>query len=425
MRGASLSTPSKPDKNMHRSISNRPVTGFDHTNVTKGHENVEFRNLPAKKLPIACSCTESHEKPISGVERDPAKVSSWGCVPLCSPVISMQKPAILLIGGIDHVQKEWKEFEKFAELKVGTSRADFLGAIEKGDYSNVVALYRSNASTPLTGPFDVELVPKLPQSLKFICHNGAGYDNIDVEACSSRGIQVSHTPVAVNSATADIAIFLMLGALRRIHIPYTAIRDFKWRGPSPQLGHDPQNKILGILGMGGIGRDVAARGRAFGMKIQYYNRTTLSPELEQGAKYVDFKELMKTSDVLSLNCSLTKATVGIIGRKEFGLMKDGVIIINTARGKLIDESALVDALESGKVFSAGLDVYEEEPTVHPGLLKNSNVVLLPHVGTSTVETQRNMELLVLENLEKALTLGELITQVPEQVNLAQGSTSKL
>lgn len=178
----------------------------------------------------------------------------------------------------------------------------------------------------------------------------------------------------------------MLGALRRIHIPYSAIRSTKWRGTT-QLGYDPQNKLLGILGMGGIGREVAARARAFGMKIQYYNRSRLSPDLEQGAKYVSFEELIKTSDVLSLNCSLRKETVGIIGKKEFERMKDGVVIVNTARGKLMDEQALVDALESGKVFSAGLDVYEEEPKVHQGLLDNPNVVLLPHIGTATKETQ--------------------------------------
>jgi glyoxylate reductase len=201
------------------------------------------------------------------------------------------------------------------------------------------------------------------------------------------GIDVSSTPVAVNNATADVTIFLLLGALRRIHNPYTAVRASQWRGAAFQLGHDPQKKLLGILGMGGIGREVAVRARAFGMKIQYYNRNRLSPELEQGAKYVSFEELVRTSDVLSLNCALRKETVGIIGRKEFEMMKDGVIIVNTARGKLIDEAALVDALDSGKVYSAGLDVYEEEPKVHEGLLNNPNVVLLPHIGTGTVETQ--------------------------------------
>jgi glyoxylate reductase len=123
------------------------------------------------------------------------------------------------------------------------------------------------------------------------------------------------------------------------------------------------------------------------MKIQYHNRSQLSPALECGAKYVSFEELMKTSDVLSLNCSLRKETIGIIGKEEFEIMKKGVIIINTARGKLIDEAALVEALDSGKVFSAGLDVYEEEPNINQGLLENPNVVLLPHIGTATMETQ--------------------------------------
>lgn len=139
--------------------------------------------------------------------------------------------------------------------------------------------------------------------------------------------------------------------------------------------------------MGGIGREVAKRAQAFGMRVQYHNRSKLSADLEQGAKYVSFEELVKTSDVLSLNCSLRKETVGIIGKKEFGLMKEGVVIVNTARGKLMDEGALVEALESGKVFSAGLDVYEEEPKIHQGLLDNPNVVLLPHIGTATKETQ--------------------------------------
>lgn len=182
-------------------------------------------------------------------------------------------------------------------------------------------------------------------------------------------------------------MFLIIGALRRIHIPSSTIRAGNWRGPSPQLGHDPQNKVLGILGMGGIGREVATRARAFGMKIQYHNRNPVSPELEQGAKYVSFEELIKTSDVLSLNCSLRKETVGIIGKKEFEIMKDGVVIVNTARGKLIDEVALVEALKSGKVFSAGLDVFCEEPTGNEELLKSSDVVLLPHIGTATWETQ--------------------------------------
>lgn len=139
--------------------------------------------------------------------------------------------------------------------------------------------------------------------------------------------------------------------------------------------------------MGGIGSAVATRAKAFGMKIQYHNRRQLSSHEEQGATYVSFEDLLKTSDVLSLNLALNPKTKHIIGKPEFEQMKDGVIIVNTARGALIDEAALVDALKSGKVWTAGLDVFEDEPAIHPGLLECENAVLLPHVGTATFETQ--------------------------------------
>ena len=139
--------------------------------------------------------------------------------------------------------------------------------------------------------------------------------------------------------------------------------------------------------MGGIGSAVAHRAKAFGMKIQYHNRHQLPGSEENGAKYVSFEELLKTSDVLSLNLALNPSTKHIIGKEQFNAMKDGVIIVNTARGALIDEAALVDALKSGKVWTCGLDVFEEEPKIHPGLLECENAVLLPHVGTGTFETQ--------------------------------------
>ncbi|KAK8185280.1 uncharacterized protein BKA78DRAFT_33081 [Phyllosticta capitalensis] len=325
----------------------------------------------------------------------------------------------LLIGDLVHARREWEELNSLVgllEFPDGT-RDDFLSNLRSGKYDNVVGLYRSNDSTKYTGPFDAELVNALPKSLKYICHNGAGYDNIDVGACSARGISVANTPVAVNDATADIALFLLLGALRRVTIPFTAVRQGQWRGSSFRIGHDPRQKTLGILGMGGIGRAVGVRAAAFGMKIQYHNRSRLSLELEAAggnASYVSFDELIRTSDVISVNLSLTPATRHIIGRPEFANMKDGVVIVNTARGPVIDEAALVEALDNGKVYSAGLDVFEEEPKIHPGLLKNENVVLLPHIGTATIETQHDMEILVLDNLKLAIQEGKLLTQVPEQ-----------
>ncbi|PSN72139.1 D-isomer-specific 2-hydroxyacid dehydrogenase-like protein [Corynespora cassiicola Philippines] len=328
----------------------------------------------------------------------------------------MSDRAALLIGPLPHSQKEWKDVGQIAsklyEYPDG-SREDFLSKCKSGAFDGVYAMFRSNDSNKITGNFNEELLDALPKSLKYICHNGAGYDNIDIPACTKRGIAVSSTPIAVNDATADVAIFLMLGALRNVTQCFQAVRQGNWRG-NFGLGHDPKNKVLGILGMGGIGSAVAHRAKAFGMKIQYHNRRQLPPNEEDGAKYVSFEELLRTSDVLSLNLSLNASTRHIIAKPQFDQMKDGVIIINTARGPLIDEAALVDALKSGKVWTAGLDVFEEEPKIHPGLLEAENVVLLPHIGTATFETQRDMELLVLDNLKSAIQSDKLLTQVPEQ-----------
>ena len=165
---------------------------------------------------------------------------------------------------------------------------------------------------------------------------------------------------------------------------------------------------------------MAHRARAFGMKIIYHNRSRLSKELEGDASYLSFDDLLAQSDILSLNLSLNAKTRHIISAPEFAKMKDGVIIVNTARGALINENDLVDALDSGKVASAGLDVFENEPQVEEGLLKNDRVVLLPHIGTTTWETQKDMELLVLHNLENAVDKGELLTPVPEQKGKLNG-----
>lgn len=234
---------------------------------------------------------------------------------------------------------------------------------------------------------------------------GAGYDQVDVHACSARNppIRVSNVPTAVDDATADTNMFLIIGALRNFNTGMQALREGKWRGqPAMPLGHDPQGKVLGILGMGGIGRNLKKKAEAFGMKIIYHNRRKLSDELTAGAEYVSFDDLLSRSDVLSLNLPLNvsdvwslwsrgyanlekKNTRHIISTPEFAKMKDGVVVVNTARGAVMDEAALVEALDSGKVFSAGLDVFEEEPKIHPGLVGNPNVMLVPHMGTWTKE----------------------------------------
>ena len=203
----------------------------------------------------------------------------------------------------------------------------------------------------------------------------------------NQGIRVSNTPKAVDASTADTAMFLLLGALRRIHTPYTAIRAGQWRG-AMGLGRDTEGKTLGILGMGGIGNTLAKRAQAFDLTIQYHNRHPVPDEENAtGAKYVSLEELLGTSDILSVHLPLSNATRHFLGKNEFEMMKEGITIINTARGPIIDEEVLVQELESGKVYAAGLDVYEQEPEVHEGLIKSDKVVILPHVGTATRETQ--------------------------------------
>ncbi|KAI0424342.1 D-isomer specific 2-hydroxyacid dehydrogenase [Xylaria sp. FL1042] len=334
-------------------------------------------------------------------------------------------PTVLRIGKLSDAVEEWKALgSKYTLLEfLSGTREEFLANCRSGVYDSVVGCYRSNNSTRLTGRFDAELVDALPKSWKYIAHNGAGYDTVDVDACSRRQIAVSNTPVAVDDATADVGIFLMLGALRMAHFSITALRAGKWLGETPR-GHDPKGKTLGILGMGGIGRAFAHRARAFGMRIIYHNRRRLDPSLEQDAEYVSFDELLVRSDVLSLNLALNASTRHIIGARELARAKTGVVIVNTARGAIIDENALAEALESGHVAAVGLDVFEHEPKVHPGLIKNERAFLLPHVGTYTVETSRRMELLVLRNLETAVDEGKMLTLVSEQKGLEWAPPAK-
>lgn len=305
-----------------------------------------------------------------------------------------------------------------------TNRAEFIEECKSGILDGVDVAYRNFDSLELTGRIDAELLQVMPRSLKFICHNGAGYDSVDVNACTERGIRVSNTPTAVDEATADIHIFLMLGAMRNLGPALAAIRTGHWRGENgaPPLGRDPEGKTLGVLGMGGIGRAVARKARgAFDMKIIYHNRNRLSPEIEEalgGAIYIPTLDgLLAQADVVSINVPLNKNTRHLIGAEQFAKMKDGVVVVNTARGAVVDEQSLVDALASGKVAAAGLDVFEFEPAVHPELLKSDKVLLAPHMGTSTVETETKMETWALQNVLQALTEGTLKSIVPEQYEM--------
>ncbi|KAK9324016.1 D-isomer specific 2-hydroxyacid dehydrogenase [Lipomyces orientalis] len=330
----------------------------------------------------------------------------------------MTKPHVLLLGEVVHANAEWEALSEFATISVcdSSSKEVFIKDLA-GKYSDIAVIYHTNDS-PAGAYIDEDIIAVLPPSLKFICHNGAGYDKINVNACAEKGIQVSNTPGTVDAATADVNMFLILGALREFNFCMTTLRKGNWNKDVP-LSHDPEGKVLGILGMGGIGRAVKRRADAFGMITQYHNRKPLSEEMAAGAKYVGFDELLATSDVISLNLPLNPHTRHIINKESFDKMQDDVVIVNTARGAVIDEQALVDALESGKVRCVGLDVFEAEPAIHPGLMANPKVILMPHVGTRTYETQKKMEIQVINNVRSAITNAKLLNVVPEHLHLVQ------
>lgn len=206
-------------------------------------------------------------------------------------------------------QSAWATISNIADIITpkSTNRNAFITESSSGAFDGCVAAYRTFQSVEVTGKIDAELLDALPRSFRFICHMGAGYDQVDVSACTARGIRVSNTPTAVDDATADMAIFLILGALRNVAVAMKALHAGQFRGqPPPAMGHDPRGKVLGILGMGGIGRNMARKALAFGMRIRYHNRTRLEPEVEKEieAEYVDFETLLAESDVLSLNLPL-------------------------------------------------------------------------------------------------------------------------
>ncbi|ANB11147.1 Gor1p [Sugiyamaella lignohabitans] len=325
------------------------------------------------------------------------------------------KNQILLLGSVSLAKKEYQELSELAELisYTSSSREEFIADL-KTKYKEITAIYSTFAGEKAVGGIDEEIVSHFPPSLKYICHNGAGYDLVQVEYLTKRGIQLSNTPDAVANATADTAVYLILSALRNFSRLSEELRKGNWLGTVP-LAREPKDKVLGILGMGSIGHLVHEKVIPLGFsKVIYYNRHQLPKEKEKGAEYVTFDELLAQSDVLFVSVPLNAGTRHIINAEALAKAKDGVVVVNTARGAVIDEEALVQALESGKVSNVGLDVFEFEPKIHPGLLANPNAVLLPHVGTHTVESRTEMELTVIRNIRSALTTGKVIDVVPEQ-----------
>ncbi len=253
----------------------------------------------------------------------------------------------------------------------------------------------------LTERIDAELLDAAGPQLKVVANVAVGYDNIDVPACTERGVVATNTPGVLTEATADIALGLILSATRRLGEGERLIRsgkDWKW-GMFFLLGSSLQGKTLGIVGMGGIGQATARRAKAFGMEIVYQSRREIDPGVaaELGAWRVELDELLANSDIVSLHCPYGPGTHHLIGSGQLAAMKESAYLINTARGPIVDEAALAAALREGQIAGAGLDVFENEPSVHPGLLELENVVLVPHLGSATVETRTAMAMLAADN----------------------------
>jgi glyoxylate reductase len=255
----------------------------------------------------------------------------------------------------------------------------------------------------ITDHIDAGLIAKAGPNLKLIANFGAGVDNIDVQAATNRGILVTNTPGVLTEDTADMTMALILAVPRRLVEGVAALEEDRFRGWSPNwmLGNRLQGKRLGIVGMGRIGQAVARRARAFGLQIHYHNRKQVGADIEQEleATYWDsLDQMLARMDIVSVNCPHTPATYHLLSARRLKLMKPSAYIVNTARGEVIDENVLALMLEKGELSGAGLDVFENEPAVNPKLLKARNVVLLPHMGSATIEGRIDMGEKVIVNI---------------------------
>lgn len=269
--------------------------------------------------------------------------------------------------------------------------------------------------TLLTEKIDTEVLDAAGTQLKAVCNVAVGFNNIDIPACTQRGITVTNTPGVLTEATADIAMALILMVTRRMAEGERVIRTqtpWQW-GMHYMLGVGIQQRQLGIIGMGAIGTATARRARACGMTIAYTNRSKASEALEGELEMerMSLDDLLASSDVVSVHCPSNDSTFHLIGASQFAKMKKTAFLINTARGPIVDESALVVALEHGEIAGAGLDVFEHEPVVHPGLLKRDDVVLIPHLGSATFETRSAMATLAANNAVALATGREALTPV--------------
>ena len=272
----------------------------------------------------------------------------------------------------------------------------------------VAAMQDTDVLVPtVTDKLTKDILSKAGDRLKLIASFGTGVDHIDLAAAKARGITVTNTPGVLSEDTADVAMALILSVPRRLVEGNSRARSGNWTGWSPtgMLGHRINGKRLGIIGMGQIGQAIARRARGFGMSVHYHNRKAVHPaiEAELEATYWDnLDEMLRRMDIVSVNCPYTEATKGLVSAERLALMPEHAYLVNTARGEIVDEQALAYVLETGAIAGAGLDVYADEPSIPEGLRARDNVVLLPHIGSATIEGRHAMGDKVIINIQTFL-----------------------
>ena len=265
----------------------------------------------------------------------------------------------------------------------------------------------------LTDKLDADTINKLPKSVKILSNFAVGFGNIDIEAAKKINIVVTNTPEVLTDATAEIGILLILGACRRASEGIEGAKASNWKWSADYLiGKQLTGTRLGILGMGRIGKKIAKIAKSLGMVIHYHNRSKLSSDKEDGATYhQDLKSLLSVSDVLSVCCPASKETINLINKETLEYLPKGAVVTNVARGDIVDDEALIDALDRRKVYAVGLDVYKGEPNLNPGYLKHKSAFILPHLGSATKETRTAMANLAIDNLEEFFKTGDCRNKV--------------
>jgi glyoxylate reductase len=318
----------------------------------------------------------------------------------------MSKPVVLRFSDFP-ASEPWRTALDDVSLLMTASVSEVLSRPEL--FQNVAGLI------PLiTHRVDSVVMNALP-ALKMIANYGAGVDNLDLKEAKARGIWVSNTPGVLSESTADLTFALILAVCRRLIESHAVMAANAFPGWSADylLGMDVHGKTLGLVGMGQIGQAVARRARSFNMRVIYTQRTPLSLDVEQhlGVRYCPLETLLNTADIVSLHCPLTPETHHLMNQERLAQMKPSSVLINTARGPVVDEAALVESLQSGHLYGAGLDVFDEEPRAHSGLLTLKNVVMAPHIGSATQETRNSMGDLAIQNMLAFLQQRPLLSQV--------------